>query len=427
MHRRTAWPLLFLLLALAGTVWQLAQSEPEVEQAPEPEPLERVVTEPAALVVPPASEVVDSGVTPLEVVVPVVDAGASTFTTQPPAGFDVEAYVAKWRAALAPLLKRTAMTKSITTREADRGSSAAPPTDAGVASCEARRLTLDFHESARVDLFVFIDTSGSMYGVLPAVAQWLGELEFALREAQRDFQLIVVANTDWLLRTERIRLDAGVIKQRINSNDIVEVVLASGASPGVWRSFARPEVPTEFVLVTDDSPYGQPSYEARFEALMGASLAQTRVHVMGGFDVGSANLLGPEAPLAPAVCRPHGVSHGLEYQRLSMAYRGSRTSLCRTDSWSALKDVLLKTPVRPEARCSWQFELHPDAVLGPPLALPASGLPVSLIREKILDDCGSGFRRSYLSDQRSITLCPATCVALPEDGFRGLEFSWRCP
>ena len=92
----------------------------------------------------------------------------------------------------------------------------------------------------------------------------------------------------------------------------------------------------------------------------------------------------------------------------------------------ALKDVLLKTPVPPEARCSWQFELHPDAVLAPPLAMPASGLPVSLIREHTLADCGSGFRRSYLADERSITLCPATCVALPEDGFRGLEFSWTC-
>lgn len=424
MDRRTLWALLFLLLAVAGAVWRLVQTEPEAEPVLEPEVLERVVNEPPALVVPAVPEVVDSGATIPEAV---VDAGSSTFTTQPPRGFDVEAYVAKWRAALAPLLNRTGPAKSITTREADRGSSAAPSTDGGLASCEARRVTLGFNESARVDVFVFIDTSGSMYGVLPAVARWLGELEFALREAQRDFQLIVIANTDALLRTERIRLDAGVVKQRIDSNDIVEVLLASGSSSKGWRSFARPDVPTELVLVTDDSPYGHPSYELRFEALMGAALAQTRVHVMGGFDVGSANLLGPEDPLAPAVCRPHGMSHGLEYQRLSMAYRGSRTSLCRSDSWSALKDVLLSTPVRPEARCWWQFELHPDAVLGPPVALQASGAPVALIREKTLRDCGSGFRRSYLSDERSITLCPATCVALPEDGFKGLEFSWTCP
>lgn len=427
MDRRTAWALLFLLLALAGAVWRFVQPEPEpaLEQPPEPtsSPRDGTVTrEPAVLLA--APEVVDSGA--LESNVLVTDAGASTFTTQPPLGFDVDAYVAKWRAALAPLLNRTAPTKSITTREADRGSSFAPGVDGGVVGCSPRRLSLGFNESARVDVFVFVDTSGSMTGVLPDVAQWLGELEFGLREAQRDFQLVVVANTDWLLRTERVRLDAGVIKQRINSNDIVEVLLASGTSPTGWRSFARPEVPTEIVLVTDDSPFGHPSYEARFEALMGAALSQTRVHVMGGFDVGSANLLGPEQPLAPGVCRPHGMAHGLEYQHLSMTYRGSRTSLCRPDSWSALKDVLLKTPVPPEARCSWQFELHPDAVLAPPLAMPASGLPVSLIREHTLADCGSGFRRSYLADERSITLCPATCVALPEDGFRGLEFSWTC-
>lgn len=423
MNRRTAWGLLFLLLALAGVVWRLTQPEPEVEQLSSEAPAPHAVAE--APVAPlPASEVDDSGV--LELVVPVGDAGASTFTTQPPVGFDVDAYVAKWRAALAPLLNRTSSTRSITTREVDRGLSATTGPDGGVGRCEPRRVSLGFDESAQVDIFVFVDTSGSMAGVLPDVAQWLGELEFGLRQAQRDFQLIVVANTDWLLRTERFRLDAGVIKQRINSNDIVEVVLASGASPTGWRSFARPGVPTEMVLVTDDSPFGRPSYEARFEELMGDALPQTRVHVMGGFDVGSANLLGPEQPLAQGVCRPHGVAHGLEYQRLSRTYGGSRTSLCRPDSWHALRDVLLKTPVRPEARCSWQFELHPDAELAPPLALPTSGTPVSLIREKGLAGCGSGFRRSYLSDERSITLCPATCAALPEDGFRGLEFSWAC-
>lgn len=425
MKRRTAWPLLFLLIAVAGAVRRLAQPEAR-------EPLdEPVITASPVTIEPP--EVGDSGLKelPLPEVVP-VDAGSSTFTTQPPVGFDVEAYVAKWRAVLAPLLDRTAPTKPIINREADRGWRFDEPVDGGVARCEPGRVVSGFDESARVDIFVFVDTSGSMYGVLPAVVRWLGELEYALREARRDFQLIVVANTDWLLRGQRtgpaLTLDAGVIKQKINSNDVVDVMLASGASPSGWRSFARPAVPTELLLITDDSPFGQPvsGYRSRFEALMGPALAQTRLHVMGGFDVGSVNLLAPEDPLTSGVCRPHGVSHGLEYQRLAQAYRGSRTSLCRPDSWSALKEVIFKTPVQPEALCSWQFELHPAAVVGEPFAMPASGLPVTLYREPSIARCGSGVRRSYVAEERSITLCPSTCVALREEGFKGLELSWTC-
>lgn len=426
MKHRTAWPLLFLLLAVAGTVWRLAQPEAS------PEPLDEPVITATPATNPP--EVVDSGLNELllpEVAVP-IDAGASTFTTQPPAGFDVEAYVAKWRAALAPLLDRTAPTKTIITREVDRGWRFDEPVDGGVARCEPGRVVTGFDESPRVDIFVFIDTSGSMFGVFPAVVRWLGELEYALREARRDFQLIVVANTDWLLRGQRngpaLTLDAGVIKQRIDSNDVVDVMLASGALPGGWRSFARPAVPIELLLITDDSPYGQPvsGYRSRFEALMGPALAQTRLHVMGGFDVGSVNLLGPEEPLTSGVCRPHGVSHGIEYQRLAQAYRGSRTSLCRPESWRALKEVIFETPVQPEALCSWQFELHPAAVVGEPFAMPAVGFPVTLYREPAISRCGSGARRSYVADERSLTLCPSTCVALREEGFKGLELSWTC-
>ncbi|MDP3503209.1 MAG: hypothetical protein Q8S33_22945 [Myxococcales bacterium] len=435
MSRRSALPLAFLLLAVAGGVYRAMGSSADELQAAEsrtPTPMQNLVVAPVIETPEPLpSAEVDAGAPEPALEHRLAERGA--MTTTPPRGFDLDAYVAKWRAALSPLLSGRPPDKRTTLRAANPGTTFATQPDGGVGPCVAGELFRGIALATQVDVFVFIDTSGSMSHALPALAQWLGSLEFTLREAARDYQLVVVADRRAMFLGEaRARTstlaDAGFLDEFIGSSDIFDVLLRSGESPGGWRSMVRDGVATEVVLITDDSPPRGPptqAYGARWTTLLGAALSTTRLHVLGGFEVGPSRVLSAEAPLSRTVCRPHGVSLGLEYQRLSKAHRGVRASLCEADSLRELLRVVLDVPP-PQSPCRWDVEVHPAARLREPRAVTSSGFTEPLLREYSEPAC-AGLRRSYLLRDTGVTLCPSTCAALREEGFKGIELSWTCP
>lgn len=425
-------PLAFLVLAVAGGVYRAMGSSADESPAPDsraPTPSERPVAAPVIETPERLTPEEDAGPPERSIEQPIAERNETT--TTPPPGFDLEAYVAKWRTALTPLMRRGAPQKLTTLREANAGALFDRQSDGGVGPCMPGQVIREVSRATQVDVFVFIDTSGSMFGVMPALAQWLGSLEFTLREAARDYQLVVVANRHAVFSGEsrgRPLPDAGFLDESIGSSDIFDVLLRSGDSPGGWRSMARAGVATEVVLVTDDSPSRASStqeYRARWSTLLGPALPTTRLHLLGGFEVGPPRVLNPDAPISKTVCRPHGVSQGLEYQRLSKAHRGVRASLCEAESMRALLRVVLETPP-PELPCGWELEVHPGARLQEPRAVMSNGLIEPLLREYSEPAC-AGLRRSYLPRDRGVTLCPSTCAALREEGFKGVELSWTCP
>lgn len=434
MNRRTGWALPFLLLAVAGAVWRLADP---VENEPVEEPTTSAVVQPLPTLEPaPPVEPVDAGTFP-----PLVDPEPSAiappplaegggFTTTPPKGFDLETYVRRWREALEPLMGWKAPARRATIRVADQGKPFQREPDGGVPPCVAGQVVRVLSRPLMVDVVVFIDTSGSMDETLPAIAQWLGKLEFSLRQASRDFQLIVVADRQRVTREARrfppARVDSGYVEEFINSNDMLDVLLRSAESPTGWASAMRPGVARELILVTDDSPFSWVStkdYAPRLAQLFGADEKVTRLHVMGGFEVGKGRLLGPDDSLAAMVCRPHGVSPGLVYQRLSKMHRGTRASIC--DDWSrdSLFEVVLESQP-PPIPCSFELELHPEATLQVPRVVQRR-MSEPLLREYSEAAC-PGLRRSFLPLPNGIRLCPSTCEALREDRVEALELSWTC-
>lgn len=425
----------FLVLAVAGGLWRaLGSSIDESAASDSRAPTLRETPVAAATFEAPVSATTveeDAGLLERSIEPPIAE--RSETTTTPPRGFDLEAYVAKWRAALSPLMGGRPPQKRTTLREANAGRSFEAQADGGMGPCVPGEVVREVSRATQVDVFVFIDTSGSMSGVLPELAQWLGRLEFTLRDAARDYQLVVVADRRAVFPGEsRARPgtlpDAGFLDEFIGSSDIFDVLLRSGESPAGWRSMARPGVPAEVVLITDDSPArGSPTqeYRARWTTLLGPALPTTRLHVLGGFEVGPPRVLNPDAPLSKTVCRPHGVSPGLEYQRLSKAHRGVRASLCEAESLRELLRVVLETPP-PQLQCAWELEVHPAARLQEPRVVMSNGLIEPLLREYSEPAC-AGLRRSYLPREHGVTLCPSTCAALREEGFKGVELSWTCP
>lgn len=437
--KRRGWLVMVVVLLIAGAIW--VATSPDDEPSPAaPSGLAGVEALPASadawIAEGPGPEVepVDAGEQEEER--PAVAAPEATapkpggWTTTPPEGFDLQAYVARWRDALKQLTGKNAVSprglRSAHDGVAGRG---VETTDAGAApACAPGRVQRPLIAATQLDVFVFVDTSGSMMDLLDDVADWLGRLELLLREAQRDYQLIVVADRSALFSARRPPpKDGGVLDQLIRSHDIFDVLLRTGETTNGWRTLTRSGVPTELVLITDDSPwarYDARGYAARFSRLLGPTVVTTRLHLIGGFEVGQPLLLGPDAPISRAVCRPHGVAPGLEYQALATANRGLRASLCERPSREALLKQLLEVR-SPTTGCEWELPLHEDAEIVDPAIVDARGLREPLLQEYSAAAC-AGLRRSYLARPRGLTLCPSTCEAVRADNFVALELSWTC-
>jgi hypothetical protein len=414
--RRVSSRRLALLLAFvcaAGLFWwatQIEQPEPPSPPAeprrppPEPEP-PRV--EPLAVAMP-SVEPIDAG--PL-------DAGAA-----PPVAVraepDVEAYMRKWRDALAPLLKRMPMAPIAIVSEADKP-------DGGVdAGCEPGVRSFPLNRSDRVDYLVVVDTSGSMVPAgLRAASDWIGQLEFTLASAGSEYRLLVLAEPSWLQLG-----DAGVLRRIIGSHDALDVVVATAVNDRPqWLRQLRDHSELRIVLITDDRPdaAGPDGYLAQLAQTLGDSHRYS-FNIIGGFEPPLPGQDGPVTTRCTGVTSDHrtlrGLDPGVVYQQLAAATGGARASLCSERSRSALIDAISGAAPPPVNVCLWPLErearLFDARVFGP------HGSEF-LVREYSSSGC-PGTRRSYVLNGPLFSLCPDTCEAVRKDGFEEVRARIEC-
>jgi hypothetical protein len=409
MNRRRL-ALLVTLVAAAGALWWALQldappppSGADVRSAapPESEPPPPVTRREEP---PPVAEVVDAGAG---------DAGAAPAADRRPLP-DVEAYMRKWRDALAPLLKAkgpTPPTAIVAEREAEP--------DAGCVS-GVRSFWLGSFDP--VDYLVVVDTSGSMIpSGVSAASDWIGQLEFTLATANRDYRLLVLAEPAQLQLG-----DAGIVRRRIGSHDALDVMIASATGQPRWLSMLRDRSELRIVLITDDRPTGDdPSaYQALLAQTIGDGHRFT-FSIMGGFEPAR---VGQDAP-STVPCtgrgpdrRPlRGEDPGVTYQQLALATGGGRASLCSASSRAALVDAVSGGAPRRQA-CVWPIE--PDAKLFDVRAYNAHSNDY-LVREYSSAGC-PGTRRSYLREGPLLSMCPDSCEALKHDGYEEVRARVEC-
>lgn len=414
-----------LLLAGAGIWYRLSADDErvstEVEEAPSsPEVL---AVKRAPVVEPP-----DAGLA----VVPALDGSVVAAVVEDagpkqPTPDQVEAYVARWKAVLAPLMRQYPPRLAIVKGDSFDGGLArtAPVVDAGI-PCVPGVASVSLTTSRSVDLVVFVDTSGSMFDTLDRVVHWLGTLQYRIDRDGLDAKLVVVADSQWGSRPAKLPPDASVVGQRIESWDMLDILLRSGSASDGWRTMLRPSIPTELVLVTDDSSHPLRTfedYERRVRNLLGAEGERTRFHLLGGFGP-EPRLLGPKDPVNEGTCLPNGESAGIVYQRLATSTGGSRASLCSQEAMALLHEPLL-TPPLPRF-CSWTPTLPSGARPEHLRVLREHGHREQLLLE-LPGGCASpGVRRGYLQTGDQYVLCPGTCDAVGPEKFLALELPYTC-
>ena len=407
------WPWLVgasaLLLAVAWCAWDdeppVVVPEPLAEPAvvvPEPPP-----PPPIALPPEPEPEPADAAT---ELEVPPVDAG---LVFREP---NLEDYMNRWRAALAPLFEEKAVRYTKPTLIP-----AAPQPDAGVADagvCERQEQRLSMLMNQRFDIVVAVDTSGSMNTSLEMVARWLAELELRIREQHSDTQLLVLADQR---RLNRKRPDGGV-NAMVQSNDALEVLLNFQ-----WVRLLRPAAELRLVVITDDEadPYGPGAERFLSELTDRLEGRPFSFHVMGGFDTPPEVVLPPSAPVTPSLCSSGhevGLAAGVTYQALARQTHGLRASLCHPGSRAALSAALLAVPS--SQSCAWALDLARHRVdevnaIGPDVARNR------LTWERAPGLC-RGMHWSYLVEGPVVSLCPETCAALRQDGYDAIDVTLEC-
>lgn len=399
------------LLIIAAAVWWWSSSEASASPASD-------VFVPGSPAETPAS---------VEALLDAAAAGDSGFIGEadarvPDAGFaespdelwppEVQAYVDRWKLALAPLLneKRRRVAPSVLL---------AP--DAGFASCQPEIDVLIAERPLPVDLLVAVDTSGSMKGPgLEQVALFLGLLEHQLTMSRVDVRLLVLAAPGGI----DLPTDAGRVGHTINSNDGLEVILRTARDQVSWLDALRPGVELRIALATDDEALELT--ELNQVQMRMAELLADRPYsfsVLGGFTATSALL--PTDRTNNQVCssaRALGVSPGLLYQQLAIATGGLRGSLCSDDSVLELA-TRLATPTRQAGRCHVEVQAGGRLTI---VALTERNDEYSLLEEPVSSQC-SGLRRSYTREGRLISLCPDTCGELKMLGANRLRVRLECP
>jgi hypothetical protein len=422
-HRR--WIVVLLLLAGAGVWYRLSTDDVPTSTEAEDDfasPVIVAVKRAAIVEAPEAGSTVLPRLDASVIVSVVPDAGS-----REPSREAVEAYIARWRAVLAPLMRQHPPRLAIVKGDSFDGGlpRAAPVVDAGL-PCVPGIASVSLTTSRSADVVVFIDTSGSMWDTLERVVRWLGTLQYRIDRDGVDAKLVVVADRQWGFRRAKLPLDASVLGQRIESWDILDILLRSGFASDGWRTLLRPSVPTELVLVTDDSSHpAQPfeAYERRVRELLGPAADRTRFHLLGGFGP-EQRLLGPQDPVNEATCTPNGQSAGVVYQRLVNATGGARASLCSPEAMELLHEQLL-TPPQPRF-CTWTPMLPARALPEHLRVLREHGHREQLLLELPGGCANPGARRGYLQAGDQYILCPGTCDAIGPEKFLALELPYTC-
>ena len=415
-RRRWGWWVLGLMALVLVGAW--CGDEDVREPSPRAAALDPVpVLSPAALEV--APELLDAAVTITVVGSAPLDAGPAAPARREP---DVEDYMRRWKAALAPLFrsgKSTGSPKVLrpTPRETPETS------DAGQGPCTAKVQRLSFN-AARIDLVIVVDTSGSMSSALPEIARWLAELEQEIASRGVDVQMLVVADQRGLGRS--VKPDGGSFNLGVASSDALDVLLA-GAKPGAgrWVDALRSSADLHIVVVTDDEARGKSDrYLAGLTEVVGG--ARFSVHLLGGLDTPGHGLIASDAPLMETVCRQgkfQGQNSGLTYQRITQLTNGMRAPFCDGDARKALSTRLLDLP-SPAAACGWLVDTSRHRVVG--VEAVGSHHPAQrLLEERVASNC-KGMRRGYRRADALLVLCEDTCTALKAEGFQALEVKLEC-
>ena len=403
------WPWLVAASALLlGVAWCAWEGEPPAvapEPIAEPPPVAPEPPPPPPIALPP--EPADAST---ELAVPPADAG---LVFREP---NLEDYMNRWRAALAPLFEEKAVRFTRPRLIPATPRPDAEAADAGVCERQEQRLSLVMNQ--RFDVVVVVDTSGSMNSSLEMIARWLAELELRIREQHSDTQLLVLADQR---RLNRKRADAGVTVL-VDSNDALEVLLTRQ-----WVPLLRPAAELRLVVITDDEadPYG-PGPERFLSELTGRLEGRPfSFHVMGGFDTPPEVVLPPSAPVASTLCysgHELGLAAGVTYQALARQTHGLRASLCHPGSRAALSAALLAVPS--SQSCAWALDLARHRVdevnaIGPDVARNR------LTWERAPGLC-RGMRWSYLVEGPVVSLCPETCAALRQEGYDAIDVTLEC-
>jgi hypothetical protein len=407
MRGRRRW--LGALTAIVLAWWCWPSCEPDVEvTAAEPTVVEPVAEPPPLPVELPEPVVVDAGLEEI------VDAG-NVVVAPEPTPQDVEAYIAKWKKALEPLLSRSRRKPAFMISSADAGVAKTP--------CEPEREILIAERELPFDVLVAVDTSGSMGGPhLAQVARFLGTLEYEAVSRRRDARLLVLAATT----TDLPVADAGVLNAMVSSNDGLEVLLGTARQGPGWLNALRPGVETRLILATDDGPEPTLKMEA-VQPVLSELLADRpfSFNVIGGFT--GTRVLEPSARPSPRTCfsrvqRVIGLDVGLLYQQLAISTGGLRASLCHDDSLVQLA-TRLATPLRTKRLCS--ANLDEGARVLDVAAVTPRGDSYPLYEERVAALC-VGMRRTWLVEEKRLSLCPDTCAELATLGADRLRVRQRC-
>lgn len=410
-RRRTGlnlWLVLAVLPIFAFTCWFSLREDDSVAPSPPSATTSIAPQPPPSLVVETRDASVDTGQLDAGLDGGASDAGfdAGVTRAREPTAADVAAYVARWRAALEPILRNARPIDPIAiNREADAGVSVRK-------RCIAGEHVLPMAPRNPLDLVVAVDTSGSMWGAgLDITADFIGRLEYQLVAQQTDYRLIVLAEP----RVLKLTTDAGVTKASVQSHDGLDVLIntARDANPR-WMQFVRDDSELRVLLITDDGP-ASGATEPDFTARLITAVSRTHTFsVLGGFKAKTA--LTQEQPIVRRErcqgsfnSKPmYGQDPGEVYQQVANVFGGVRASICDENSRDALLLVFAQPPER-SMKCEWT--LHPEVQLIDVRARDARGTEVFLVREPSVEGC-PGLRHSYVLRKPLLAMCPETCAEL---------------
>lgn len=402
-----------MLLVAGGTVWFCGDDGETLLEPPGPEtPAQPLPSGPSNLAQPAASD----GVAPalLEPAPRGLDA-AVELKPEPDAGRwqpnaeeqrAAAALLRRWSQALEELSRWHKHQRALDATRRQK-----PPADAGAlgaapVTCEAGTSTLRF-ELDPVDLIIAVDTSGSMFHLLPKLERWLVTQVDPLARSH-DVQLIVLLDPLPLemLRSGKPRpsaFDAGLVHPiEIQSHDILEVVLDS---KNAWLPKLRPDSRKHLLLITDDDP--DPALPARFTERLARELVGVKLQLHGllGFQaIADQPLLGHGAPPVNNSC---AVAPGLAYQQLIIETRGARGSLCDSAAWQSMAQALLP---RRDAPKTCAIPLPPGAIVKQ-VHVRGQKLTPAFDRFNCEQEAGH-----YQRQLDRLELCPPVCEALSKSG-----------
>lgn len=326
-----------------------------------------------------------------------------------------------------------------TTGPASTGSSSG---STGAPACELKVFP-NVSTKKPVDIFLYVDASGSLAPVLAQVNANIKVLPEILQGAEVDYRVLVVSRWPNACLSP---FDCAAVKAPLTISDdgrLLYVDLGTGSS-GVpdgyptfidqyWRvpyaqgavePFLRPDSVRVVFGFTDgekasNDVAGAPATLALLDERLGAG--QHTIHTVGGFT--PMGILGPDAPLQAGACLGKDDSGPTQKaQQLSILTGGLRTSVCMLDALAIFKAI-----AESATATSTQCELPiPDTV-------ETDIIDPNNVSVDLIPTMGDPQPLTYVPDAMScvdlgfsilgnvIHLCPATCAAIKQDLGASLE------